>query len=109
MPQVVRTVVQASRTPWQGDVPVAAVAVVALRLLVVFGGTEEMNCPFPNEHCVGTKCGNFNAPDSKWGNKDLPRGCNVDNPTAQLARWYIDRFCKKDDKDGCTANQTGKD
>lgn len=51
-----------------------------------------MNCPYLNEHCIGVKCGNFNDPDSKFGKPDLPRGCKGDNPTAQWARWYIERF-----------------
>lgn len=53
------------------------------------------SCPFLNEHCLGTACGNFNDPASKFGKPDLPRGCKGDNPTAQWARWYLEHDFSK--------------
>ena len=55
-----------------------------------------MICPYENETCLGTKCGNFNDPDGKFGKQDMPRGCMGDNPTAQWSRWYSDKFGSKE-------------
>ena len=49
-------------------------------------------CPFSRPSCLGRECGNYNDPDGRFGKRDKPLGCMGDNPTAEYARWYNQRF-----------------
>lgn len=51
--------------------------------------------PCMREHCIGTACGNFNDPASRFGNPSLPRGCKGGEfPPWSWARWYLNELPK---------------
>lgn len=54
-----------------------------------------MSLPCMGDRCRGTACGNFNDPESKFGNPNLPRGCKGGKfPPWSWAKWYLEELPK---------------
>jgi len=56
--------------------------------------------PCIRDHCIGKERGNFNDPESRFGNPNLKRGCKGGElPPWSWSKWYLKTFGEKHDEE----------